>query len=504
MPSLLGTSLLARQNPLDDARNTFSSWDNCMAKSYCKWPVIVGIIIGGLILFSVITCIARCICCGAECACCCFRCCASCCGGGRRRGSSHKRIKSDSGHPYPPQSYGPSPPQANPYAQAHAAAPPPPVFNPRLANQQQYQSNPMPTFTPAPQQERPQYATFDSSKPAANEDSLPAMPTWKEGRDVHVEVEEQPVAQKKGDMELDRLDHNGSVTSGSMGGVAATAVSGARRSPGPGRSPVSPDYGYPQNNSFVSDAPSYNNSSSQGQYGQPYGQQGGYRQGSPGHGRSPVYGAGAGYGQQQQQPYGRRSPGPSQAYGSHDQLSQQSDMHAPYHELPTSYNQPQTSYNQPQSSYDQPQSYNQSAPYNNHQDTYDQRDYPDEPTHNYSSQAPPSNAYNYNASIAPSYHTYDPAPPPVQPLPSPPPQSSGPPPSLTPGRPNQTTSPVSAYPGQRSYTPAADTVAPPQQQAPPQPSYRAFTPGAETQQQSQQQQYGGVGRKLVDGSYRDI
>ncbi|XP_014559515.1 hypothetical protein COCVIDRAFT_91568 [Bipolaris victoriae FI3] len=502
MPSLLGTSLLARQNPLDDARNTFSSWDNCMAKSYCKWPVIVGIIIGGLILFSVITCIARCICCGAECACCCFRCCASCCGGGRR-GSSHQRIKSDSGRPYPPQSYGPPPPQANPYAQAHAAAPPPPVFNPRLANQQQYQSNPMPTFTPAPQQERPQYATFDSSKPAANEDSLPAMPTWKEGRDVHVEVEEQPVPQKKGDMELDRLDRNGSVTSGSMGGVAAAAVPGARRSPGPGRSPVSPDYGYQQNNSFVSDAPSYNNN--QGQYGQPYGQQGGYRQGSPGQGRSPVYGAGAGYGQQQQQqPYGRRSPGPSQAYGSHDQQSQQSDMHAPYQELPTSYNQPQQSYNQPQSSYNQPQSYNQSAPYNNHQDTYDQRDYPDEPTHNYSSQAPASNAYNYNASIAPSYHTYDPAPPPVQPLPSPPPQSSGPPPSLTPGRPAQTTSPVSAYPGQRSYTPAADTVAPPQQQAPPQPSYRAFTPGAETQQQSQQQQYGGVGRKPMDGSYRDI
>jgi hypothetical protein len=29
--------LFARQNPLDDARNTLSSWDNCMAKNYCKF-----------------------------------------------------------------------------------------------------------------------------------------------------------------------------------------------------------------------------------------------------------------------------------------------------------------------------------------------------------------------------------------------------------------------------------------------------------------------------------
>jgi hypothetical protein len=28
--------LFARQNPFDDARNTLSSWDNCMAKAYCK------------------------------------------------------------------------------------------------------------------------------------------------------------------------------------------------------------------------------------------------------------------------------------------------------------------------------------------------------------------------------------------------------------------------------------------------------------------------------------
>jgi len=36
MPSLLAPMLFARQNPFDDVKTTLSSWDNCMAKSYCK------------------------------------------------------------------------------------------------------------------------------------------------------------------------------------------------------------------------------------------------------------------------------------------------------------------------------------------------------------------------------------------------------------------------------------------------------------------------------------
>lgn len=36
MPSLLAPLLFARQNPLDDVKTTFSSWDNCMSKTYCK------------------------------------------------------------------------------------------------------------------------------------------------------------------------------------------------------------------------------------------------------------------------------------------------------------------------------------------------------------------------------------------------------------------------------------------------------------------------------------
>ncbi|KAH6870835.1 hypothetical protein BKA58DRAFT_385899 [Alternaria rosae] len=459
MPSLLVHSLFARQNPLDEAKNTLSSWDNCMAKAYCKWPVIVVIIIGALIVISVVTCIARCICCGAECACCCFRCCTCCCSGSGGRG--HKRVKSDPAAPYPTP-YGAPPPPMNPYAQAHAAAPPPPPIDTRPVNQQ-YRSNAMPTFAPVAQPERPQFATFDSTRAVVNEDSLPAMPTWKDGRDVHVQVEEQPAPQKQGDMEMDRLDRNGSPISGSMGGVAAAAVPATRRSPGPGRSPVSPmdnyGHGYPQggyqNDSFVSEGAPLNG---QGAYGRPHAQQDDYRRGSPAHNLSPVYSANEGYApQQQQQPYGRRSPGAHQAYDSHDQLSQ--------------YNQ-QPSYNQPQ--------------------TYDQRDYYDEPDHRHQSPSPPAaNSYAYNNDPSPSYDTYTPPPAPA---------------ALQPGyaasestNHGSFTNAAPAYPGQRSYTPVAGSVG---QQQP----YRAFTPGAEQQQQQQppQQQYTGVSRKPVEGSYREI
>ncbi|KAL1792955.1 hypothetical protein ACET3X_009462 [Alternaria dauci] len=476
-------SLFARQNPLDEARNTLSSWDNCMAKAYCKWPVIVAIIIGGLILISVVTCIARCICCGAECACCCFRCCSCCCGGG---GRGHKRVKSDPAGQYPtpygappqPSPYAPNPYAQNPYAQAHAAAPPAPPIDTRPVNQQ-YRSNPMPTFTPhaAAQPERPQFATFDSTRAVVNEDALPAMPTWKDGRDVHIQVEEQPVPQKQGDMEMDRLDRNGSVTSASVGGgMAAAAVPIKRPSPGPGRSPVSPmdSHGYPQggyqNESFVSGG----SLNGQGGYGRAYAQQDEYGRGPPAY---------DGYGQQQQQqqqPYGRRSPGAAQAYDSRDQL--------------TSYNQ------QGPGAYGQ-----QQAP-----QTYDQRDYYDEHVdQRYQSPSPPAatNFYNnnnsdlYASNSSPSYHSHENAnetyTPPAAPA------------ALQPGyaASQSTTDRASfmnaapAYPGQRSYTPVGGTgdvgmggAGGGQQQQP----YRAFSPLAA----------GGGGehvqRKPVQGSFREI
>ena len=334
----------------------------------------------------------------------------------------------------------------------------------------------MPTFTPhaAAQPERPQFATFDSTRAVVNEDALPAMPTWKDGRDVHVQVEEQPVPQKQGDMELDRLDRNGSVTSGSMGGgmVAAAAVPAKRPSPGPGRSPVSPmdNYGYPQggyqNESFVSEGAPLN---SQGGYGRPYAQQDEYRRASP------AYAAGDGYGQPQQQPYGRRSPGAAQAYDSREQLSQ--------------YNQ------------QGPGAYGQQVP-----QTYDQRDYYDEHVdQRYQSPSPPgpANPYNnnnnnnnynsdpYTSNPSPSYHSHENDA-------YTPPQASA---ALQPGYPaSQSTDHASftnaapAYPGQRSYTPVGGSVAGAggQQQQP----YRAFSPLATQGDQVQ--------RKPLQGSFREI
>jgi len=34
--TLVMRSLLAARNPLEDAKDTLSSWDKCMAKDYCK------------------------------------------------------------------------------------------------------------------------------------------------------------------------------------------------------------------------------------------------------------------------------------------------------------------------------------------------------------------------------------------------------------------------------------------------------------------------------------
>lgn len=213
--------------------------------------------------------------------------------------------------------------------------PPPPMFPPS-ANQppplyppgdtrpvnQQYRSHAAPTFNPAPAPEEPQFARFDAPAKPVNEDALPAMPTWSEATSSH--VEETVVPEKRGDLEMDRLDHNGSVTGTPVAGAAA--VGAARRSPG--RSPVqqSPQdsYGFPagyQNDSFVRNG-SRGPSPLNGQYAM---QQEGYRGISPVQAQSlsPVYGAGAGYAQNQQ--YGRRSP--NQGY---DQ---------PYSQPATTYNE---------------------------------------------------------------------------------------------------------------------------------------------------------------------
>ncbi|PVI05821.1 hypothetical protein DM02DRAFT_71701 [Periconia macrospinosa] len=293
-----------------------------MAKTYCKWPVIATIIVVSIIVFSIVFCIARCICCGAELACCCFRCCTCCCPSGGRN-NKHKRMKSDPGYPpagYPQSSYPRAPGPLDDQYRSHApptfhpappSAPKIPIFNPQ----------PSPQNQPKPPREEPEYAHFDVSKPA-KPDALPAMPSWNESRNIH--VEEEVIPEKPNDVELDRLNHNGSVT-GSSTAVAAIA-GGSRASPGPSRSPVprsqtQDSYGFPQgyqNDSFVGGGPRRSPHTSPPPQNNPYGQQqGGYGQPSGQYGDvspvqqsvSPVYGAKTGYGQDPY--YDRNSPAPS-------------------------------------------------------------------------------------------------------------------------------------------------------------------------------------------------
>lgn len=202
----------------------------------------------------------------------------------------------------------------NPSAYPPPLPPAPAPADTRPLNQQ-YRSHAAPTFNPAPtpaRPEEPQYARFESSSKPVNEDALPAMPSWSDAKVSHVEEEVYP---EKQDIEMDRLNHNGSVAGSST--TAAGLAGAPRKSPGPGRSPVErtqtqDSYGFPAgyNDSFVSNAPPRGARNSPGPQSRPYGQeQSGYRGMSPVHAASPVYGAASGYAQNQQ--YDRRSPGPN-------------------------------------------------------------------------------------------------------------------------------------------------------------------------------------------------
>ncbi|EXJ93186.1 hypothetical protein A1O3_01743 [Capronia epimyces CBS 606.96] len=146
------------------APETFTSWDKCMQKSYCKWPAIVGIVVGSLILLSIIWCFARCLCCGAElCACCC-NCCRP------RRSRDRPSQYKDEYSRVPPTPYGGYQPTPAPMAYGHPSA--------------------------------PQFATFDDpSGKKINEDSLPPMPSWETATKRRVED-----INTNGDVEMGRLD----------------------------------------------------------------------------------------------------------------------------------------------------------------------------------------------------------------------------------------------------------------------------------------------------------
>ncbi|CAG8382620.1 unnamed protein product [Penicillium salamii] len=211
---------------LESIPSTFSSWDKCMAKSYCKWPVIVGIIVGSVILLAVLACIFNCLCCGYQC---CKCCCSCCCPSGRRRNKTPKHFDDPAFHQ--PSYHQPPPPAPNP---TYQAPPAPPSY--RGAEQT---------------------ARFDAPKSPGvkvNEDALPEMPTWAGAKDKHVEDENHHE-----DVEMAALNppdrKQGAGTPGaaysdySPNPSAAGAYRGfaptdpyARRSPGPALTPVQDPY----------------------------------------------------------------------------------------------------------------------------------------------------------------------------------------------------------------------------------------------------------------------
>ncbi|KAF7904030.1 hypothetical protein EAF00_001364 [Botryotinia globosa] len=233
---ILADSFLRKRSITGDVssvKDSFSSWSNCMAATYCKWPVIAAIIVVGLMVFSIVWCIIRCACCGMSCCCTCFSflkccdCCGGCCDGKKDR--PHKHLDD-----YPP-------PNPNQGYQAPA-----PMMGGAL---------------PA-RPEPPKYATFVVGKnglavdppKTISEDALPPMPTWENASKVHINDDE------KGDMgmELKELDP---VTGQKMplmnGGVANSHLNSP--AVGPGESP----YGrQPQgmNNGFINSQDPYNQS----------------------------------------------------------------------------------------------------------------------------------------------------------------------------------------------------------------------------------------------------
>lgn len=182
---------LENRSVVSDVQTAFSSWDNCMQATYCKyvhppntlkaprrqvvlttcfrWPVIAVIIVGGLIVFSIVWCIARCLCCGLSCCCeccACLKCCGNCCGCCDKPRSKAKYLDD----PYIPPNQG-----YRSEAPMTASAIPP---------------------APLRAVEPPQYAVFDDSK-KGHEDALPEMPTWGESRGDKIAIEDDDAMELK-------------------------------------------------------------------------------------------------------------------------------------------------------------------------------------------------------------------------------------------------------------------------------------------------------------------
>ncbi|KAF3936682.1 hypothetical protein ABW19_dt0200163 [Dactylella cylindrospora] len=153
------------QEDLAAIPQTLSSWDNCMEKNYCKYPVIAACVVGGLVLISTLWC--------------CYRCCCR----GRNKSKRQTTFFND---PVPSYANGPGP-----GAQGFNA-PPPPI-------------NIINTTGPAPQApQAPQYAYFETGTTSAkNQDDLPVMPSWNGAKTEKVENPDAKVEA----IELDEVDN---------------------------------------------------------------------------------------------------------------------------------------------------------------------------------------------------------------------------------------------------------------------------------------------------------
>ncbi|RVD88698.1 uncharacterized protein DFL_002874 [Arthrobotrys flagrans] len=134
------------QEDLATFPETIGNWDKCMEKSWCKYPLIAGCVVGALVFISI--------------AWCCYRC---CCRGRRKKADRSKSTFFND----PVPSYMSHPP-------------------PRPAAGGGYSSSN--TIGPNTQTPAPQYAYFESGTTGPKDnDALPVMPSWNGSKNEKVE-----------------------------------------------------------------------------------------------------------------------------------------------------------------------------------------------------------------------------------------------------------------------------------------------------------------------------
>ncbi|KAK2754369.1 hypothetical protein FQN54_007013 [Arachnomyces sp. PD_36] len=255
-----------RRGVFEEVPQTLSSWDSCMAKSYCKYPVIVGIVVGSLVLFATLWCMFRCICCGAKCC---------CCGCGSKKPKPSKFADGPGSSPF--HRSGPG----GPPAQGFQPSPAPPVY------------------------EAPQFATFDASgNGKVNDDALPPMPSWDNATTRRVEDTSAPTQ----DVELGRLDSTGQSYNG--GGNGAIAPGGKTGRGGYSEVPSNPGSPVPGSRPTPTPGSGYRGTEAPSYFSQSQGTTTAYDGASTAPGHDYAYGGSHTPNPNQQNPYAYRSNSP--------------------------------------------------------------------------------------------------------------------------------------------------------------------------------------------------